>query len=146
MKNNNNTFDKAKETKSNKKPWYIIHGKRYSYCFWALPLVPFVTLYDVMSQRADKRRVWSEERATKVLNHVLPRVLEWVEEDKAYYYCMDWGTSNLWRSAKRIDRKWAQKWQYQLHKFIKEGYENNNYTKSVENDYYDTWVKFEERA
>lgn len=143
---NNNTFDKAKETKSNKKPWYIIRGKRYSYYVWALPLVPFVTLYDVMSQRADKRRVWSAERATKVLNHVLPKVLEWVEEDKAYYYCMDWGTSNLWRGAKRIDRKWARKHEYKLRDFIKEGYENEHYSKSVEKDYCDTWVKFEERA
>ena len=142
----NNTFDKAKETKTNKKKWYIINGKRYSYYVWALPLVPFVTLYDVLSQRADKRRVWSTERATKVLNHVLPKVLEWVEEDKAYYYCMDWGTSNLWRGAKRSDRKWTQKWQYQLRDFIKEGYENELYSKSVEKDYYDTWVKFEERA
>ena len=142
----NNTFDKAKETNSNKKPWYIINGKRYSYYIWALPLVPFVTLYDVMSQRADKRRVWDTERATKVLNHVLPKVLEWVEEDKAYYYCMDWGTSNLWRGAKFSDREWAQKWQYQLRDFIKEGYENEHYSKSVEKDYYDTWVKFAERA
>ena len=143
---NNNTFDKAKDTKSNKKKWYIINGKRYSYYVWALPLVPFVTVYDVLSQRADKRRVWSTERATKVLNHVLPKVLEWVEEDKAYYYCMDWGTSNLWRGAKCTDRKWARKWEYQLRDFIKEGYENENYSKSVEKDYYDTWVKFEERA
>ena len=143
----NNTFDKAKETKkkSNKK-WYIINGKKYSYYIWALPLLPFVILYDVMSQRADKRRVWSTERATKVLNHVLPKVLEWVEKDKAYYYCMGWSTSSLWRGAKRIDRKWANKWQYQLRDFIKEGYENEHYSKSVEKDYYDTWVKFEERA
>lgn len=143
----NNTFDKAKEPKkNNNKKWYVINGKRYSYYMWALPLVPFVTLYDVMSQRADKRRVWSTERATKVLNHVLPKVLEWVEEDKAYYYCMDWGTSGLWRNAKRIDRKWARKWEYQLRDFIKEGYENEHYSKSVEKDYYDTWVKFAERA
>ena len=127
----NNTFDKAKEPKSNKKRWYVINGKKYSYYVWAMPLVPFVTLYDVMSQQADKRRVWSAERATK---------------DKAYYYCMDWGTSNLWRGAKRTDRKWAQKWQYQLRDFIKEGYENEHYSKSVEKDYYDTWIKFEERV
>lgn len=141
-------FDKAKtqQENKNKKKWYIINGKRYTYCILALSLVPFVTLYDVMSQRADKRRVWSAERATKVLNHVLPKVLDWVEEDKTYYYNMDWGTSNLWRGAKRTDRKWAQKWQYQLRDFIKEDYENEHYVKSIETDYYDTWVKFEERA
>ena len=143
---NNNTFDKAKETKSNKKRWYVINGKRYSYYIWALPLVPFVILCDALSQKANERRVWSAERATKVLNHVLPKMLEWVEEDNAYYYCMDWGTSGLWEKAKRIDRKWARKWRYQLRDFIKEGYENENYSKSVEEDYYETWVKFEERA
>jgi hypothetical protein len=142
----NNTFDKAKETKSNKKPWYIINGKRYSYYIWALPLVPFVTLYEKIDDWADSRRVWSAERATKVLNHVLPKVLEWVEEDKAYYYCMEWGTSNLWRGAKRIDRKWARKHEYKLREFIREGYENEHYNKSVEQDYYETWVKFEERV
>ena len=142
----NNTFDKAKETKSNKKPWYVINGKRSSYYGWAMPLVPFVTLYDVMSRRADKRRVWDTERATRVLHHVLPKVLEWVEEDKAYYYCMEWGTSNLWRGAKYSDRKWARKWEYHLRDFIKEGYENENYSKSVEKDCCDTWGKFEERG
>lgn len=142
----NNTFDKAKKTKKNTKKWYIINGKKYSYHIWALPLLPFVILYDTLEERANKHRVWSAERATKVLNHVLPKVLEWVEEDKAYYYCMGWSTSNLWRGAKRIDRKWANKWQYQLRDFIKEGYENEHYSKSVEKDYCDTWVKFEERA
>ena len=143
----NNTFDKAKapKKKSNKK-WYIINGKKYSYYIWALPLLPFVVLYDTLEERANKRRVWSAERATKVLNHVLPKVLEWVEEDKAYYYCMDWGTSDLWRKAKHRDRKWARKWEYDLRDFIKDGYENENYSKSVEKDYCDTWVKFEERT
>ena len=143
----NNTFDKAKAPKkqSNKK-WYIINGKKYSCYIWALPLLPFVILYDTLEERANKRRVWSAERATKVLNHVLPKVLERVEEDKAYYYCMDWGTSDLWRKAKRRDRKWARKWEYDLRDFIKDGYENENYSKSVEKDYCDTWVKFEERA
>ena len=50
------------------------------------------------------------------------------------------------RADKRRDRKWARKWEYDLRDFIKDGYENENYSKSVEKDYYDTWVKFEERA
>ena len=143
----NNTFDKAKEPKTNKKKWYIINGKKYSYYIWAFPLVPFVILHDKINQWTDKRRVWSVERATKVLDHVLPKVLEWVEEDKAYYYCMDWGTNSLWRGAKHKNRRWARKWAYHLRSFIKEGYENEHYSKSVEKDNYDTWwVKFEERT
>lgn len=143
----NNTFDKAKaKSKSTKKKWYVINTKKYSYYLWALPLVPFVELYDRVNDYCYERRVWSAERATKVLDHVLPKVLEWVEEDKAYYYCMDWGTSNLWRGAKRIDRKWAYKWEVQLQQFIRDGYTNSNYIKSEEKDFYEIWIKFEERA
>lgn len=142
------TFDSAKNKKTtNKRPWYIVNTKKYSVYVWGLPLLPIVWVMDAYKQWADKRRVWDTDRATRVLDHVLPKVLEWVEEDKAFYYCMNyWDTSNLWRSAKRIDREWARKWEYQLRDFIKEGYENKDYTKTVEKDYCDTWVKFAERA
>lgn len=141
------TFDSAKNKKTtNKRPWYIVDTKKYSVYVWGLPLLPIVWVIDAYKQWADKRRVWDTDRATRVLDHVLPKVLEWVEEDKAFYYCMEWGTSSLWRQAKRIDREWARKWEYQLRDFIKEGYENKDYTKTVEKDYYDTWVKFAERA
>ena len=140
-------FDKAKVEKKRHRKWYIINGKKYSYYIWALPIIPFVLLVDKIQEYQSKRRVWSEEKATKVLDYVLPQVLEWVEEDKAFYYCMQWGVSPLWRKARWRDRKWAYKFDWGLHNFIKDGYENAEYVKTVEqNSCYETWVKFVEKT
>jgi hypothetical protein len=79
----------------------------------------------------------------------LPKKLEWVEEDKAYYYCMDWSWWSLGRTAPIGHRKWANKFFADLHQFVAEGYENPDYIKIVEKTgsaYYDeTWVKFVEK-
>jgi hypothetical protein len=139
------SFNKAKEIKKAKKQWWIIHTQKYSFYIWALPILPIVLLSDYIKEYNSKKRVWSEETATKVLDKVLPQILEWVEEDNAFYYCMSWGTSPLYRKAPRKYRKWADKFEYQLQRFIKEGYENADYVKTVEKDYYDTWVKFVEK-
>ena len=139
-------FDNAKKEKKNKRKWYIINGKKYSYYIWALPILPIVLLADKIKDYNYKHRVWSEEKATKVLDYVLPQVLEWVEEDNAFYYSMEWGHSQLWKKARRRDRKWAYKFDYRLHNFIKDGYENAEYTKSIDKDYYETWIKFVEKT
>lgn len=135
-------YAKTRKNKSRRK-WYVINGKKYSYYIWALPIIPFVVAYDKVSEWAYNRREWSEETACKVLDHVLPYILEWVEEDNAFYYCMDWGCSNLWRKAPLHLRKWAKKFDYKMHKFIEEGYQKEGYSKSVEKDHYETWVKFQ---
>lgn len=141
------SFEYAKTKKNKpKKKWYVIHGKKYSFYIWALPLVPFVMAYDKIAEWAYNRRVWNEQTARDILNRVLPYVLEWVEEDNAYYYCMDWGYSSIWRKAPFTKRKWAKKFDYKLHHFVKEGYEHPNYAKTIENDGYETWVKFEPLA
>lgn len=139
-------FDKAKETKKAKKQWWIIHTHNYSVYIWALPILPFVLLSDYIKEQNSKKRVWDEQIATKVLDKVLPKLLEWVEEDNAFYYSMEWGQSALWRNAPRKYRKWAYKFSYRLQKFIQEGYENTDYIKTVEQDnYYEIWVKFVEK-
>ena len=136
------SYAKMRQEKQSRKKWWIINGKKYSYYIWALPLIPFVLLYDKISDYLYARRVWSEEKATKVLDRVLPHVLEWVEEDDAYYYCMDWGYSSLWRKAPLTMRKWARKFSYNLHQFIKNGYQKDGYEKTIEGDRYETWIKF----
>ena len=83
-----------------------------------------------------------------MLDKVLPKVLDYSEKDKAFYYNMEWGCSQLWYKAPLRYRKWARKFQYDLHKFIEEGYENAQYIKTVDKDKYlyeDTWIKFEEK-
>ena len=139
-------FDKAKkQNKSNNKKWYILHTKKYSYYIWALPLLPFVILIDYIKDWYYNRLIWSNERAIKVLNKALPKIIEWVEEDKSFYYCMDWGTSQLYNRAPFFSRKWARKFAWKLHRFIKEEFEIEGYKKSIETDNYEeVWVRFSE--
>lgn len=135
------------QKKSNRKPWYIIHGKKYSYHIILLPILPFVVLSDKIHDYNYKKMVWDETKATKVLNKVLPKVLEYLKEEKAFYYCMEWRTYDLHHNAPIGYKKWAKKFAFQLQKFIENGYENPDYIKTVEKDEYcDTWVKFEERG
>lgn len=139
-------FDKAKkQNKSNNKKWYILHTKNYSYYIWALPLLPFVILVDYIKHWYYNRLIWSNERAIKVLNKALPKIIEWVETDKSFYYCMDWGTSQLYNRAPFFSRKWARKFAWKLHRFIKEEFEIEGYKKSIETDNYEeVWVRFSE--
>lgn len=140
-------FDNAKKKalrKGYKMPVVKI-GTYYQVPVLALPLFPFVYCADRYQGWSYNRRTWSEEKATKVLDKVLPKCLEWVEEDNAYYYSMCWGTSSLWRKANPIDRKWARKFSSKLLDFLECGYENTDYTKTIKNDGYDVWVKFVEK-
>lgn len=138
-------FNKAK--KKPKKKWWIIHTKNYSYHIIALPLIPFCLLTEKIEKKAYAKRVWSEEKATKVLNKILPKVLEWNEEDQAFWYCMQWSEYTLYSKAPLRYKKWVRKFRYQLQKFIKTGYENPHYIKSVEEGSYgyETWIKFVEK-
>ncbi len=138
-------YAKNKQTQKRKK-WWVIKGKQYSYYIWALPLIPFVTLANKYKDWSYSRRVWSDGKATKILDYVLPYVLEYVEEDDAYYYCMQWYTTSLWRRAPYFSRGWAKKFSSKLHSFIEEGYNKDGYIKTVEKDFYETWIKFQKRG
>ena len=136
-------FNKAKRTNNGKK-WYVINTKNYQVYFWALPMLPIVIMIDKLKNWQYNRRTWDDEKAKKVLDKILPKVLEWVEEDNAFYYCMSWSDWGLYDNAPIGYRNWVKKFRYELQKFIRYGYENEKYTKTVESDGYDIWVKFTE--
>lgn len=142
-------FDEAKKraTKVRKKPWYVVDTKNYSIYIWVLPLVPFVLGVEKFKAWRYDRLEWNEEKATKVLNKVLPKVLTYDAENNTFYYNMDWSYFGLKRNAPFGYKKWASKFGYDLKKFIKDGYENANYTKTISDDNYygDIWIKFEEK-
>ncbi len=136
-------YAKNKENKKFKMP--VVKMGEYRVYLWALPIAPFAIAYDKLQTWAYNRRVWNDKKATKVLDYVLPYILEYVEEDNAYYYCMDWGTYNLWKKAPIISRAWARKFSNRLQHYIKDYYEKEGFVKTVESDGYDTWVKFVEK-
>lgn len=129
---------------SNKKQ-RVITTKRHTYPIWTFFLVPFLELYEIIVEEADKRRQWSEEKATKVLDAILPKVLEYSEDEKTYYYCLQWGNGTLVYNAPIRYRKWARKFSYRLSEYLVKFYENENYIKTFEESDFDDWVAFSEK-
>ena len=136
------SFDKAKVKKVKKGLPRISVGD-YKVLTFALPLLPFVMALDAFHDWQYNRLVWRAEKATKVLNAILPKVLEWVEEDNAFYYCTDWNGSILRDAAPLRYKKWVKKYYWKLHDFVEDGYQNPDYDKTVESDVFgDVWIKF----
>ena len=134
-------FEKAKTKKQHRSPRrFNIAG--YNDVFWYE--IPFVSLR-ILSDWRYERMKWSDEKATKVLDAILPNELEWVEEDNAFYYCMDWDAYGLISKTPFYYKKWVRKFCYDLHRFIAEGYQNAGYNKTVIDDC-EQWVKFEEKG
>lgn len=136
------TLENAKKQKKNKKKWYIIQTKKFSYYIWSLPLIPIVEFLYHIKMWLYNRRKWDKEKAIKIIDFVLPDIIEWSEKDNAYYYSMEWGTSHLWKKALIWHRPWAKKFAWRLHRFIQEEYEVAGYKKEIINEYSETWVKF----
>ena len=135
------TFDKAKENgkKKNKKKWWIINTKNYSYYIWALPIIPFCWVYDKIVNLIDKSRKWDEAKADKILNKTLPKMLKWDEEEKNYYLYIRSFYGFNWERVPFIYRKWSKKFSYRLKEYFLEKYENELYTKRVETEDYNEW-------
>ena len=135
-------FDKAKKRPHRK--WYTVRIKTYDVYLWGLPLIPFILLSDYIKDRRYRRLKWSEEKATKMLNRILPKILEWVEEDKAFYFCMDWGYSNYQYYVPLWERAWVRKFASKMREYVQTGYQHPNYIKTESNEY-ETRIKFEEK-
>ena len=136
-------FERAKIKKQKQK-----HSPRrfniagYNDVFWYE--IPFVPLR-ILSDWRYERMKWDEKKATKILDKILSMKLEWVPEDNAFYYCMDWDACGLISKTPFYYKKWVKKFYYKLHQFISEGYQNADYNKTVIDDYGE-WVKFEEKG
>ena len=133
-------FEKAKNKP--KKLWYIVRTKNYRFPFWVAPIVPFVIGLSKLCDWSYDNIKWDENKAIKVLNHVLPNVVDYNKDNNAYYYCMNWSTSFMWDKAPLKYKRFAKKYHLNLHSFIKEKYIVKGYCKSVIDDKYDEWVEF----
>lgn len=125
-----------------KKPWYMVNTKNYQFPFWVTPLVPFVIGLSKLNDWLYDNIKWSEGKATKLLSHVLPKVVDYDKDENAYYYCMAWGTNMLWHKAPLRYKRFAKKYHQNLRSFIKEKYMAKGYVKSVINNGYEEWVEF----
>lgn len=143
-----NTFDEAKKKNRPKREGFKVRFNFLGEEFYVNPLLIPVALVVGTVEYIDNKYYqsleWSDEKATKLLDKRLGKVLEYVPQDDAYYFCMGWGSSYLTDKAPFGMRRWARKYYFEVKNFIRDGYTNPHYTKTVEKDkYYDEWVKFE---
>ena len=133
--------------KKKRKP-LTIKTKYHEYYWWVAPVIPFFELHAWIEHQRYERMKWDAKRATKLLNkYILPKTLERVEEEKAFYYCMNWGNAYTFKNlVPRWHFRWVSHYCYAIRDFIEDGYENPDYIKSVVKEYDETWIKFEERA
>lgn len=86
---------------------------------------------------------WNETKATKVLDKVLPHVVEWDTEKNAYYFATTWDFSYHAKKYAPLGYKtWAKKFNNELAKFVATGYEHPKYIKTFEED---DWIAFTEK-
>ena len=140
-------MNKKEKKTSNFKKWWNKNNYKVCRVLFFYIYLPSIA-YEKIKKHIRKQIAWSEEKATKALNYFLPHVLEFVEEDNAYYYCTNWHYDG-WNIAKKVPfgmKKWAKKFGYETLKYLEEGYENAEFSKSIEKDYCDTWIKFEKKA
>lgn len=141
MKNN---FDYAKKKK--KKSSFIFRHGEWECFILLVPLIPIVAFIEKLQERYYNSLSWSEEKATKVLNKILPKILDYDDESKEYSYCMDWNNWITVNHAPVYLRKWTQKFIIPLQDFLWDNYENPYYNKATENDGYERWVIFIEKT
>lgn len=147
MKIRDFSYAQKRDSKKNKMPTVNILG--YRLYVWAIPLLPIlypifltIKISNKIEVKLYNRRKWTDEKATKALDAILPHILEWVEEDNAYYFCSDWSINIFCHNSPRRYRKWVQKYKYRLAAYLISSYQKAGYIKTIEKDSFDTWVKF----
>ena len=140
-------YAKKKNANKNKKKWYIVKCGKDMVYLWGLPLYPLYLLSEKISNWQYNRLCWTDEHANRVLDQILPKILDYDEEAKEYYFYYAWGTSPFWRKANIFNKKWAKKFSYKLREHLIGGYEHPKYTKIIKySDYDSTEIIFKEKA
>lgn len=128
-----------KQAKKKKMRWWVRIGNDRVY-IWALPLYGFVILADKFDNWKYNRLIWDEAKAQKVLDYALPKTLEYIAEEDAYYFntCWNLGKKNVpWYL-----RSWASKFANKLTDYLVDTYQKDGYEKEFIEDDYDNWVVF----
>lgn len=127
-------YAKEQEQKCHKKKWYILDLAEYSCFILFTPLIPFVQAYDKWKEYLWESCQWSEKKASKVLDYVLPYFLDYDEQKDEYSYCNKWGYTGC-RFAKRVPiglKTFTRKFTKEIKDYLFNEYEK---------DGYDKWIK-----
>lgn len=137
-----NKRERKKAIQKTLKKYTTIHcfNNKYQFCFLLLPWALIYIPYDMLKNYIYSKQSWSTEKATKIINNVLPKILE--KDEDSFWYYSDWSPSLIINNTPWYYKSWASKYSYNLRDFIKNEYTNEKYTKTLEDDWDGYWVKF----
>lgn len=134
---------KEKKTSNLKKWWNKNDYKVYRVIFFYIYLPSVV--YEKIKKYRRNQIVWSDERATEILNYYIPRRADWEDEDKAFFFFDNgygWGFQSAKKYLKRKDyafwKKFGSSWCLEMREFLVKKFELEGFTKEVNYDYYGT--------
>lgn len=110
-------------------------------------MIPFAKLSERIKTKKYNNLVWSEEKAKKILDKILPKVLVYDTKNDEYYFATNWNVRTLLVKYAPIRwKKWTDKFSSSLCKYLKDTYENKDYIKTIEEDFEGSWIIFKEKA
>ena len=111
-----NTFEyaKIKEEKTAKKERFRFKHGEWNCNYFLVPLIPIVATYEKINKFYNNRLTWSEKKATKVLNSILPRILWYDSKNDVYSYETGCRTWIFVDNAPLIYRSWVKKYREYL--------------------------------
>lgn len=145
-------FDEAKTKKTKKRnplDFMAVDFNMWDYSFHVsvllIPLAIAVGCHRRMKDEYWRSLEWDEKKAEKLLDKRLGKVLEWDEDNDAYWFSMNWNSRYLTDKAPFGMRTWARKYNNEVLKYLENGYHHPTYRKLTETDCWgDKWLKFEE--
>ena len=147
-----NTFNEAKTKRTKKRnplDFMAVDFDMWDYSFHVnvllVPLAIAVGCHRRMEDEYWRSLEWDEKKAEKLLDKRLGKILEWDEDNGAYWFNMNWNSSYLTYKAPFGMRAWARKYNNEVLKYLENGYHHPIYRKLTEVDCWgDKWLKFEE--
>ena len=101
------------------------------------PIWIVTVLKDKISEYLLDREVWSDERATEILNYYIPRCADWDTDNKEFYF---FDNGRGWYNKKYLKLKdrlfWkanATPWGWKMRSFLMDKFELEGFTKELGN-------------
>lgn len=123
-------FKKPKDKKKCTHGFGHIRTKNYDCFFLFFPLIPIALLLDWLNNKYWKSLKWSDCTAEKVLNHYLPKMVEYDKEMDGFFIKAGW---EKYRCVPLGYRKWYQKFNTELVDYLIKDYCPDGYIKTFEN-------------
>ena len=113
----------------------LISWQDYSFYFFLFPLVFCYWIKDNIYNKYRTSSRWDVTKADKILNRIIPKVVDKDEETNNFYYCMDWDNKQLFlKNSRFIDKVWIKTYYYSLLYYLRNTYCPENYIKIIDAD------------